>query len=151
MKIGRLVCCVFSLTVAGAATNCPLEGKAQEKELAIGIANSLTKVFADEAFSGKAADTLALPAARNEYEAGQLVLITGGKGVEKTSVEFGDLVHENQKAVIPRHHIRYNFVGYTAPTRITSNEVLAGRKITDNRRITSSRPRRAVRSCRRLS
>ncbi|MBI4584961.1 MAG: DUF4091 domain-containing protein [Planctomycetes bacterium] len=111
----------------------PLGAELPEKGLTIITANSLTKVFADEPSGGKAADMLELSAARNEYEAGQIVLITGTKGFDTISLELSDLVHDNQKATITRHHLNYRFVGYTAPTRITSAEILTARKITDNK------------------
>ena len=42
------------------------------------------------------------------------------------------MIHENGKGTIPRDNCQYNFVGYTAPTRISSKDVLANRKLTDS-------------------
>jgi hypothetical protein len=101
----------------------------QVAELRIGVENSLAKVFCDEPFTGRTSDTLELSAARNEYEAGQVVFVTGANGLEQVRLEFSDLVHENQQGTIPRENCRYNFVAYTGPTCITSKEVLASRKM----------------------
>lgn len=122
----------FLAVVSASVSAGPPPTGFQATDLTIGVENSLTKVFCDEPFTGKISDTLDLSAAKNEYEAGQIVLIGGANGIAKVSLEFSDLVHENRKGTIPRDNCRYNFVGYTTPTCISSKDVLAARKITDN-------------------
>ena len=126
-----LLAVVLALAHAVAAATSP-PPTLQAKDLSVGVENSLTKVFADEPFTGRISDALELSAAKNEYEAGQVVLVTGINGIEKVSLEFSDLVHESQQAKIPRDNCRFNFVAYTAPTRITTKDVLANRKMTED-------------------
>ncbi|MBI4662794.1 MAG: hypothetical protein HY735_28600 [Verrucomicrobia bacterium] len=135
MRSAMLVLVVVAPAVFGClgvlAASPPPEFRTNE--VRIEIENSLTKVFADEPFTGRISDTLELSAARNESEAGQVVLISGAKGVEKVGLEFSDLIHENHRATIPRDRCRHNFVASTAPTRITAQDMLANRKIADDK------------------
>jgi hypothetical protein len=133
LQLGRLarasLAATFIAMVGDSVCAGPPPSDYQVPELRIGVENSLAKVFCDEPFTGKTSDTLELSAARNEYEAGQVVLLTGTNGLEQVRLEFRDLVHENRQGTIPRENCRYNFVAYTAPTRVTSKDVLASRKM----------------------
>jgi len=103
--------------------------EADERLLRIGTEDSLTKVFCDEPFRGNIDGALQLRLARGEYEAGQLVLIVGSHRIEKVRLECTDLVHENGRDKIEQKHVQLNFVGYTAPTAIRSQQVLKNRNL----------------------
>lgn len=117
------------LIAATAAVGLSPAEQARAPLLRLGVADSLTKVFCDEPFGGEIADTIHVELARNEYEAAQLVLIAGNKPLQDVYLEFSDLVGRDRKATIARTNINYNYVGYTAPTAITSKEVLTNRNL----------------------
>ncbi len=100
---------------------------AGQPSLTVGVQDGLTKVFRDEPFHGSVGGPLRLKLARNEYEAGQLVLIAGDRRIEDVRVECSDLVHRDGVHKIDRRHVRLNFVGHTAPTTIRSKEILKNR------------------------
>lgn len=123
--MAKMLACVGTMVVlAGAGF--------QEEGPRVGVQDSLTRVFRDEPFAGRISDALELSLARNEYEAGQIVLVAGKAGLEKVSVELSDLLHSDKRHAIKRDYLQYNFVGYTAPTMIKAKEVLASRKLKEN-------------------
>ncbi len=81
--------------------------------------DSLVKVFADDIMPGEDEPIVSIEAARNETEAGQLVLRSDSNHLWSVAVTFGTL--ESASGELPLAGVRARFVGYV-PVRVNTHD-----------------------------
>ncbi len=96
--------------IVAAIAAWPGAGSAAEGPLAIWAVDPHLKVFRD-AQPGDAPRAVALRAARNEYEPGQIA-IRSPEALKGVRVELSPLGHADGKSTIGPEHLRWNFVGF---------------------------------------
>ena len=82
----------------------------------LGSADTMEKVFRDEAWNRPPVTRLAIEAARNEVQGIQLVVVAGKETVRSANLEISDLTGEAGGS-IPKANVAWNVVGYVETER----------------------------------
>jgi hypothetical protein len=108
-QVGEKVA-ALSRTVDAIRLRASAIAKAGNVSYGLGVQSSLVKMLKDDPFSGEVESPIVLSAARDEYEAAQLVVFAFDQPLQKVALEFSDLTLGRR--TLSKRSLSWRLVGY---------------------------------------